>query len=147
MRLLPILFLLTALLLPAQMADEEAVVTAIQRVFVGISAHDGEMIRSSMLPDARIYLVRDAAAPTNVPLADLINSIVTNKSPMIERFTNSPQVLVRGRIAQLWGEYEFLREGKFSHCGVDTATLFKTENGWKVATLSYTAETKGCPGQ
>ena len=50
-------------------------------------------------------------------------------------------------MAQVWGEYEFLRDGKFNHCGVDTASVFRTASGWKIASLSYTTETKGCPGQ
>ena len=64
---------------------------------------------------------------------------------MLERFTSAPKVLVRGRIAQVWGEYEFLLDGKLSHCGVDTATLFKTADGWKISTLSYNVERTGCP--
>ncbi len=63
---------------------------------------------------------------------------------VLERFTGAPRVLVRGRVAQVWGEYEFLRDGKFSHCGVDAVSLFKTVEGWKIATIVYTAETTGC---
>ena len=146
MRLLPSL-LLAAILLPAQTSDEKDVLAAVQKTFDGIGAHDGEMIRSAMLPDARIYLVRETGASSSTAVADMITQVAGGKVGMLERFTSPPHVLVRGRIAQVWGEYEFLRDGKFSHCGVDTATLFKTADGWKISTLSYTVERTGCKGQ
>jgi len=146
MRLLPSL-LLAAILLPAQTSDEKDVLAVVQKTFDGIGAHDGEMIRSAMLPDARIYLVRETGASSSTAVADMITQVAGGKVGMLERFTSPPHVLVRGRIAQVWGEYEFLRDGKFSHCGVDTATLFKTADGWKISTLSYTVERTGCKGQ
>ncbi len=42
------------------------------------------------------------------------------------------------------GEYEFVRDGKFSHCGVDSVSLFKSAEGWKIATIVYTMEITGC---
>jgi hypothetical protein len=114
MRLLTSL-LLTAILLPAQTSDEKDVVAVVQKTFDGIGARDGEMIRSTMLADARIYSVRDAGAPASTAVADMAAQIAAAKVAMVERFTSPPHVLIRGRIAQVWGEYEFLRDGKFSH--------------------------------
>ena len=114
MRLLTSL-LLTAVLLPAQTSDEKDVVAVVQKAFDGIGAHDGEMIRSTMLADARIYSVRDAGVPASTAVADMAAQIAAAKVAMVERFTSPPHVLIRGRIAQVWGEYEFLRDGKFSH--------------------------------
>jgi len=130
----------------AQPSDEEAVIATVQKVFDGMAAHDAAAIRSTMLPDARFYSVRDAAAPTTTAAEDFAKRIASMQGTLLERFTARPQVAIRGRIAQLWAEYEFVRDGKFSHCGIDTATLFKTPDGWKIATLVYTAETTGCKG-
>jgi hypothetical protein len=146
MRLFTIL-LLAALLLPAQTSDEKDVIGVVQKVFDAIATHDGEMLRATMLPDARIYVVRETGAASSTALADMIASVSNGKLPMLERFTSPPQVLIRGRIGQVWGEYEFLLDGKFSHCGVDTATLFRTAVGWKISTLSYSVERAGCPAK
>jgi hypothetical protein len=116
--------LLAATLLPAQTSDEKDIIAVVQKTFDGIGARDGEMIRSTMLPEARIYSVRDAGAPASTAVADMAAQIAAGKVEMVERFTSPPHILIRGRIAQVWGEYEFLCDGKFSHCGVDTATLF-----------------------
>jgi hypothetical protein len=139
-----LLLVTTALVLPAQTAEEEQVIAVMQKVFDGIAAHDAAMIESTMLPDARLSFVRDQGTPASIGAIEMANRISLTKGTLLERFNGAPRVLIRGRIAQLWAEYEFLRDGKFSHCGIDTATLLKTETGWKIASLSYTAETTGC---
>lgn len=147
MRPLTILLLKTMIVLSAQTSDEKEAIAVVQRTFDGIAAHDGDTIRSTMLPDARIYALRDIGAPTGVAVADLVDRIAANKGTLLERFTSPPRVLIHERIAQVWGDYEFLLDGKVSHCGVDSASLFKTDTGWKIAAIVYTAETKGCKGQ
>ncbi|MEO8369715.1 MAG: nuclear transport factor 2 family protein [Candidatus Solibacter sp.] len=140
-----IAILLAALLLPAQTSEEKDVIGVVQKIFDAIAAHDGEMIRAALLPDARIYVVRESGAASSTAVSDMVTQVSNGKAPMLERFTSAPKVLVRGRIAQVWGEYEFLLDSKLSHCGVDTATLFKTADGWKISTLSYNVERTGCP--
>jgi hypothetical protein len=147
MRLTSTLLLLASLALLALPSDEDAVIATLQKTFDGMAAHDAVMIRSTMLPDARLYSVRDAASPTSTAAEDFIARVASMQGALLERFTARPQVSIRGRIAQLWGEYEFLHDNKFTHCGIDTATLFKTPDGWKIASLVYTAETTGCKGR
>jgi hypothetical protein len=127
-----------------QSSDEKDIVATVQKLFDGMAAHDEAAIRATMLPDARLYSVRGDAAPSATALDNWVKGIAASKMGILERFVGRPQVSVRGRIAQLWGEYEFLRDGKFSHCGVDTVTLFKTAEGWKIAALGFTMETAGC---
>jgi len=146
MRLTTTVLLLVSATLIAQTSDEEAAIATVQRTFDGMAAHDAAMIRSTMLPDARLYSVRDTGAPAVTAAEDFISRIAAAQGALLERFTERPRVLIRGRMAQVWGEYEFLRDGKFNHCGVDTATLFKTADGWKIAALAYTTETMGCKG-
>ena len=147
MRLLASFLLTTVILLSAQTSDEKEAIAAVQRAFDGIAAHDGALIRSTMLPEARIYAMRDDGTSTNATPEDLINRIAADKNTLLERFTSPPRVLIRGRMAQVWGEYEFLRDGKFDHCGVDSASLFRTADGWQIAAIVYTAEKTGCRGQ
>lgn len=140
--LMPLLF--AACLLPAQTPDERDAVAAVQRLFDAMAARDATAIRATMLPDARLYSVRDAGAPTSFTASDLANNIAASKVPVLERFTAAPHVLIRNNMAQVWGEYEFLRDGKLGHCGVDSASLFKSGDGWKIASISFTTETTGC---
>ena len=132
----------------SQSAEEKEVIAVVQKTFDGMAAHDEAMIRSTMLPDARLFSIRDNGAPSAAIVAeDWLKRTAAAKGELLERFTGKPSVSIRGRIAQLWGEYEFVRDGKFSHCGIDTVTLFKTAEGWKIASLAFTMETTGCKGR
>lgn len=147
MRLLLLLFAIALPLLLAQTSLENDAIATVQKLFDGMAAHDAVAIRSTMLPDARLYSARDEGAPSGRSGEEFVNQIASTKNDLLEHFTSRPSVKIRGRMAQVWGEYEFLRDGKFTHCGVDSISLFKTDEGWKIATIIYTVETKGCKGR
>ena len=126
-------------------AEPDDVVAVVEKTFRAMAAKDGAMLRTTMLPDARLYSMRGDTVG-NRSLEEFVTQIVGSKVDLLERFTGKPQVSIRGRMAQVWGEYEFLRDGKFSHCGVDTVVLFKVAEEWKIASLSYTIEPTGCKG-
>ena len=131
----------------AQTAEDDAVIAVVQKLFDGMAGKDAGAMRATMAPEARLFTVRGDGTPVAMTGEDFVTRIGGAKAALIERFTARPQVLIHGRIAQVWGDYEFLQDGKFGHCGVDTATLFKTETGWKIAALGWTSETTGCKGQ
>jgi Putative lumazine-binding len=143
MRLL-IACLFAFLPLAAQTSDEKDVLAAVQKTFDGMAANDAARILSSMTADARLYGVRNGA-PYAMPAEQWATRIASIKSQFIERFTKAPTVSIHGALANVWGEYEFLRDGKFGHCGVDSFNLLKTAEGWKVAAILDTEETTGCP--
>jgi hypothetical protein len=76
----------------------------------------------------------------------MASRVASAKGERLERFTSPPSVLIHGRIAQAWGEYDFLVDGKFNSCGVDSFSLFRTTEGWKITAIVYAGETKGCKG-
>jgi len=139
-----ILALLLTAPLFAQTSDEKDAVAAAQKIFDAMAAHDGGAIRSLLLPDARFYAAREDRAPSVTTGEAFAAQIGSASGSLLERFTSPPRVLIHGRMAQVWGEYEFLRDGNFNHCGVDSLSLLKTAEGWKIAAITYTAETGGC---
>ncbi len=138
------LLLLSLLPLFAQSSEEKDALAAARKLFDAMAAHDAAAIRSVSLADARIYAVRDDRPPAATTLDAFAGQIAATNGGLIERFTSPPRVSIHGRLAQVWGDYEFLRDGKFSHCGVDSFSLLKTVDGWKIAAITYTAETTGC---
>ncbi|SRR5579884_3168229 len=137
---------LAAVPLFSQDSDKADAVAVVQKLFDGMAAHDAAAIRAAVLPDARFYFLRADGTPGNTSADDFVTHITAAKGTLLERFTNQPNVLIQGRIAQVWGEYEFLLNGKFHHCGIDSAGLLKTAGGWKIASIVYTSETTGCSG-
>jgi hypothetical protein len=131
--------------LAAQTSDEKDVLAACQKVFDGMASNDSAKILSAMTADARLYGVRTNGAAYATAADQWATRLAGLKSAFIERFTKTPTVSIHGGIANVWGEYEFLRDGKFGHCGVDSFNLLKTADGWKVAAIFDTEESTGCP--
>ncbi len=73
----------------------------------------------------------------------LVENDIDDGHKYVERWTGDPTVLARGPIAVMWGAYEFLIDGKFSHCGIDSADLAKLEGSWKIANWMWAVE-KNC---
>jgi hypothetical protein len=144
-RIVSIFALATLCLVAGTSEDTDALATT-QKLFDGMAAHDAAVIRSTVLSDARLYALRADGSAQGVSASDFADRIAGMKGDLVERFTAKPTVLVSGNIAQVWGEYEFLRDGKFGHCGIDSFSLLRTAGGWKIATIAYTSETTGCSG-
>ena len=123
--------------------EEKPVLAAIQTLFDGMAAHNPEMVKSVMTPDARSVGVRNDKMGNSRSRDELAQAIAGGTAPILERIWN-PRVDVRGRIANVWAEYDFHSNGKFTHCGIDTFLLLKGDDGWKIFSLTYTMETEGC---
>ena len=96
-----------------------------------------------MVPDGTIF-VHNRMDPENpridvVPVADHLarweRSDRVVDEEMIQR-----TVLVDGDMAQVWGPYYFTVDGEVSHCGINSLSMVRTDDGWKVANTSFTME-------
>ena len=73
----------------------------------------------------------------------LIDSLPKTKGKYKEIITD-PEFLIHRNIAVVWARYKFYIDGKFSHCGVDSFSLIRDKGKWKIASIIYTVEKKGC---
>ncbi len=144
MRALAALLLLpVAQLCAAESSDEKDVVAAVQKLFDAMSAHDSDAARSVILPEGRLSSANSEGKISSRTLEEFAARLGAIKGQMLERIWN-PKILIRGRIAHLWAEYDFHRDGKFHHCGVDSISLVKSADGWKITAIEDTSETTGC---
>ncbi len=51
-----------------------------------------------------------------------------------------PKILVHGGIASVWAPYDFYRNGKRTHGGIDSFSLVRTAGGWKISGLVYSVD-------
>ena len=145
MRLTFVMVLLAATrLFAAEASEEKAVLAVVQKFFDALAARDADAARAVLIPEGRYYSVRENGAVSGASHAELAARLPAGKEKLLERMRN-PRVMIRGGIATVWTEYDFHRDGKFSHCGVDSFNLVKMPEGWKIAGLMYTVEPRGCP--
>jgi hypothetical protein len=127
----------------AEDPEEKVILATVQRLFDAMSAHDPAAARSVVIPEGRVSGVSTGGKPTNISQEDFSVRLGTAKQKYLERMWN-PKVQVRNGIAAVWAEYDFHLDGKFHHCGIDSFSLVKTPEGWKIAGIVYTVETTGC---
>jgi hypothetical protein len=122
--------------------ERDAVLAIVQAFFDTLAAKDVAAARQILMPTGRFYAVGQQDGKPRIRAFtsdDYLKDLAAMKQNMRERMWN-PEVRVRGSIASVWTPYDFWIDGKFSHCGVDAFDLVKTDEGWKIAGLSYTVE-------
>src|SRR5690606_39112648 len=100
---------------------------------------EGTMLTSVAMREGKPTVQRE-------PIDSWISSVAGAPAGLVldERLYN-PQVRVSDGLASVWVEYDFYAGERFSHCGVDTFTLVRLADGWKVASLADTRRREGCP--
>ncbi|WP_438865191.1 hypothetical protein [Neptunicella sp.] len=134
-------------------SDQQAVLDVADKLFDAVSSGNPDDWRALQLADGvNIALIQKKDTDNK----DYSLRLVTNESfaskvspsehHYIERWTAPPTILIQGPMAVIWGEYEFLVDGKRSHCGVDSIDLIKQDGQWKVANVIWTMLHEGCEG-
>jgi Putative lumazine-binding len=128
----------------AQSEDERAIKNVIVQLFVSMQKHDSTMIRACFHPSARMQVITKnrktglVEITTQKTIDNFVKSIgsLPTSSQIEERALNS-EIRIDGQLATSWTNYEFYRNGKISHCGIDAFQFYKSLEGWKILTLTY----------
>lgn len=108
-----------------------------------MKSHDSAAAASLFVPGATLASVGKDGKASVIPFEKFVEHIGSGKGSWLERIWN-PQVLESGSIAIVWADYDFHLNGQFSHCGVDSFSMLKTESGWKIAAISDTRNSSNC---
>lgn len=140
------MFLMGASPLMAQ--EELAVKQVILSLFDGMRSKDAETLRNAFHPEATMQTVIANEAGANLgsnSVNDFINRIAgTAEGTVLDERILDYQIKVDGQMASAWTPYEFYVNDKFSHCGVNSFQLIKTDKGWKITYIIDTRRKEGC---
>ena len=131
---------------PPTSADTAAVIAAVQSLFDAMAAADTTAARAAFIAEGLIGGLRPEVTEFRLtPSSTWARSLarMSAQGKLIEKMYK-PEVRISDNLAQVWTYYDFHIGERFAHCGFDTAQLVRTTNGWKIATISYTARTTGC---
>jgi len=130
--------------------DESRVLAAVRKLFDGVTAKDGEAIRSVLDRDARLVRTETRnGAPRTRPMSagDFISGILGHEGPPLREKIWNPEVRVSDNLATVWVPYAFYVGDRLSHCGDDAIQLAKTDvgwPGWKIIAIADTQRTEDC---
>lgn len=126
-------------------SEQQAVADTLQQMFTAMHNKDVATSKDLFVDEGQFYsYVEEKKLLRKSTFQAYLESLGTTEETYTERFWN-PTVLVDGNLASLWTRYDFRRDEKFSHCGVEVFNFIKVEGKWKIAAATYTVQTEACP--
>ena len=119
-----------------------AVLAVVQRFFDAMAARDSGACRATLASEGQLQVLNEKAGGPTLGyrlLGEFADRLPSMKERPLERIWN-PTVLIEGRLATVWAPYDFHRDGKFSHSGIDVFTLMRTGDAWKIVSLAFTIQ-------
>lgn len=128
--------------------DENAVKTTITNLFDGMRTSDSTLIRHSFAPKSIMQTIATSKEGKAVIRTESVDGFIKSISaPHPEKYDERivfTKVLIDGNLASVWTDYKFYIGDKFSHCGVNSFQLFKSEEGWKIIYIIDTRRKEKC---
>jgi len=135
---LPLLAALCPLALHADSPDEQAVLAPIQAMFAGMSARDAAAIKKPTLPGGIMVLMRDGK-PTQMTFEDFATRVGKPGKEQIEEKIHDPLIKIDNDLGVVWAPFDFLIDGKVSHCGTDLFNMVRQDGQWVIASVADTS--------
>ncbi|NVE95917.1 hypothetical protein [Altererythrobacter lutimaris] len=125
----------------AAVEERADVIAAADAFFEALRDPDKTALADELLAEAVIF-VHDRRDPDNartmiVPAGTHLEAWLTSAAG-VDEYMNYESVLIDGDMAHVWGPYVFLLNGTPTHCGINSMSMVKTEDGWKVGNTSFT---------
>jgi len=133
-----LLSLVTAPVL-AQTSDHAAVRTTIDRMFDGMRNVDTVLFKSVFAPGVSLQSISNnkegATVVQRASIPTFIASIARQKPGALDERLSGHDINIDGDMAVAWTPYTFYYNGQPSHCGVNSFTLVRLNNEWKILSI------------
>ncbi len=128
-------------------AERSAVLATIDAFFVALASSNRIGLENTTFPGSMFVAstVDASGLITNSTRTrrDFIASLSDGRASRLERYWN-PIVNVRDGVAHFWAPYDFHVDGDFTHCGIDSFQLIRSEGRWKIGSSAYTVQRQNC---
>jgi len=105
-----------------------------------ISAEDMPGLMNLFLEQSMSYSSRLSDGSYNVRARSHAESLEQGFTVELVERGFDPTVLVSGPVAMIWYPYDIYVNGEWSHCGVDIFNFVRTDEGWKINSMTWSAE-------
>lgn len=134
----------------AQTEVEQEVEGVIKTFFKGFHKADTLLMKQTMADELVFQTAFRNEEQEDVLKTDDVSGFIKaigSGRPVTDKWEeriSSYTIKVDGNMANAWTEYEFWRDGKFSHCGVNSFQLFHDNGTWKIIYLIDTRRKLSC---
>ena len=130
-------------------SDDAQVRAVVKQLFDGMRAGDSAMVRATFAEGAQMAtaMMRNGEPvwrwdPNAVD--GFAKAVGTPHDQVWDEKLWDIDVMIDNNLATVWTRYAFFLGTQFSHCGVDTFTLARNAEGWKIIFLADTRQREGC---
>ena len=131
----------------AAQTTEDSVKAAVNHLFVAMKAADAAALQNTFTDSAILQTIvtKDGkpTVETEAVQSFAMSISKVEKGDADERIAFDV-VKVDGDLALVWAPYQFYWKGVFSHCGVDSFQLVRSNGEWKIQYLIDTRRKEGC---
>lgn len=143
-----VLGLLMTVLVGKAQTENEAIQKTIMTLFDGMRKGDSAMVHSAFAKDAIMQTIANnregQMQVQSGNLTDFLKAVGTPHAEVWDERIEFGDIKVDGPMASVWTPYQFFRGENFSHCGVNSFQLYKSEKGWKIIYLVDTRRRDDC---
>jgi len=138
--ILSICFLVTSFSFFQSSFSNEDAKQIVDTFFEGFHKGDTILMQSVIANDVimqRVYANKDGENMLNTDAIEVLISTIANR-PVDQKWDErllDYQITVDGNLAHVWTPYEFWFNDTFSHCGTNSFTIAKFNDGWKIIHL------------
>jgi len=125
----------------SQVSNQAEIKSVVNTLFDGMRKGDSTIVKSVFHPSARlqiIYFKNGKSFLEIKSIKDFLNVVGKPHKEIHDEKLLSMEIKVENNLATIWAPYEFFLGTKFSHKGIDAFQLFKSDEGWKIISISYT---------
>lgn len=148
MKYLFALFLFVAIGFNAKSQTEaDSVKAAVNELFSAMKTSDPVLLVSCFADSAVLQTIvknKETVLVKNESVTEFASSIAKVPKGSLDERIVFDMVKIDGVLASVWAPYTFYYNGNFSHCGVNSFQLIKTDKGWKIQYLIDTRRKAGC---
>lgn len=127
--------------------DHPLIEQAINQLFDGMRANDRDVAAEVLYESVTLSTVVNRDGSVQLSQTDIglfLEAVGQPKEEIWDERVSGLEVRVDGDLATAWMNYSFYRSEIFSHCGVNTMNLIRTDNDWKIFSITDTRRTEGC---
>lgn len=130
----------SALNAQARPDDHAAVLAVAESALAAVTRSDFIALTDLMLDSAVTFSAGERNGQLRLQFRTRAQERATPRGGRYVERGYQAEVRVSGPVAMVWFPYDFYRDDKWSHCGVDVFTLLKSDAGWRIATLVWSVD-------
>ena len=135
-----ILFFLGLQGLASQNNETLAIQNTIYTFFDGFHAKDAVAMQSTLHKSfelGSVFKTKEGVVFEELEGKQFVGAVIFRPDkPVWKEILGAFEINVSGQLAHVWIPYEFRVDDNFSHCGVNSIHLIKSDQGWKILNIT-----------